>query len=91
MSLETQGKQTLGRDIPGFLPGYPGVPEKFKKNKFVYSCGPHSKRIIKDTVTDTILSEICPYHYSYSCREMVSNCFGGNFGAHGIVGSEFRM
>ena len=34
MSLETQGNKTFGRDIPGFLPGRPGVPEKLRKNDF---------------------------------------------------------
>ena len=28
MSLETQGNQTFRRDIPGFLPGYPGGARK---------------------------------------------------------------
>ena len=33
MPLETQGKQTIGRDIPGFCWDIPGAPEKFEKIK----------------------------------------------------------
>ena len=33
MSLETQGIELFGRDIPGFCPDIPGVPEKFEKKK----------------------------------------------------------
>ena len=32
MSLETQGNQTFGRDIPGFLPGYPRGARKVSGN-----------------------------------------------------------
>ena len=31
MSFKTQGNQTFWRDIPAFLPGYSGVPEKFER------------------------------------------------------------
>ena len=38
MSFEAQGNQTFGRDIPGFMPGYPGgAPKKFKKKKLVFN------------------------------------------------------
>ena len=44
MSLEIQGNQTFWRDIPGFLPGYPGG--KFQKHNFVFnSRSLQSKRI----------------------------------------------
>ena len=42
MSLETQGNQTLGRDISGFWLGYvPGAPEKFQRKKLVFLFGPY--------------------------------------------------
>ena len=40
MPLETQGNQTLWRDIPGFLPDIPGVSEKFERRKFVFNFWP---------------------------------------------------
>ena len=35
MSFEIQGNQTFWQDIPGFLEGCSGVPEKFEKKEFV--------------------------------------------------------
>ena len=40
MSFEAQGNQTFGRDIPGFLPGYPGGASKFERKKFVFNSRP---------------------------------------------------
>ena len=38
-SSKTQGNQTIWRDIPGFLPGFAGISEKFEK-KFVFDLWP---------------------------------------------------
>ena len=36
MSFETQGNQTFGRDVPGFLPGYPsGIPKPPVKTRWL--------------------------------------------------------
>ena len=29
--FETQGNQIFGRDVPGLVPGYPGVPEELEE------------------------------------------------------------
>ena len=41
-----QGHQTILVEYPGILPGYPGVPEKFEKRKFVFNSRPLKKRAV---------------------------------------------
>ena len=42
MPLETREIKLFWRDIPGFRPDIPGVPEKFDKKKFGFNFVPYS-------------------------------------------------
>ena len=37
MTIETKGKRSFGRDIPGFWRDVPELPEKFEKKKFAFN------------------------------------------------------